>query len=48
MLPTEKRKRQRAEDSVNRRKEFQERFGTTSRYRTSRQKAEDRGKNFIS
>lgn len=37
---TERRKRQRAEDSMYRRRELQERFsasGGTSRYRTSRQ-----------
>lgn len=37
---SERRRRQRAEDSINRRREFQERFpgaGNTSRFRTSRQ-----------
>ncbi|KAJ9587598.1 hypothetical protein L9F63_018980, partial [Diploptera punctata] len=43
LIKREKRRRQRAEDSVNRRREMQERFGTTtSRYRTARQKPEDR------
>ncbi|XP_066993636.1 LMBR1 domain-containing protein 2 homolog isoform X2 [Anabrus simplex] len=43
LIKREKRRRQRAEDSVTRRREFQERFGgTTSRYRTPRQKPEDR------
>ncbi|KAK7868492.1 hypothetical protein R5R35_001901 [Gryllus longicercus] len=43
LIKREKRRRQRAEDSLNRRREFQERFGGTSRYRTARQKPEDRG-----
>lgn len=43
LIKREKRRRQRAEDSVNRRREFKERFGgVTSRYRTPRQKPEDR------
>lgn len=43
LIKREKRRRQRAEDSVNRRREFQERFGgAPSRYRTARQKPEDR------
>lgn len=42
LIKREKRRRQRAEDSLNRRREFNERFGGTSRYRTARQKPEDR------
>ncbi|KAJ4439657.1 LMBR1 domain-containing protein 2 homolog [Periplaneta americana] len=43
LIKREKRRRQRAEDSVNRRREFQERFGSApSRYRAARQKPEDR------
>ncbi|XP_063230323.1 LMBR1 domain-containing protein 2 homolog [Bacillus rossius redtenbacheri] len=42
LVKREKRRRQRAEDSVNRRREFQERFGSTLKYRTARQTPEDR------
>nr|CAD7195961.1 unnamed protein product [Timema douglasi] len=41
LIKREKRRRQRAEDSINRRRELQDRFGM-SRYRTTRQKPEDR------
>ncbi|KAJ8888020.1 hypothetical protein PR048_007505 [Dryococelus australis] len=42
LIKREKRRRQRAEDSVNRRREFQERYGSKLKYRATRQNPEDR------